>query len=293
MGDRWIKIYDRILEWEWWSNALMVKAWVFILVSANSRQKRWQGMIVERGQFVTSQSKMARELDCNRKTVRKILDRLISAGQITASVDNSKTIITVCNYDNYQENNSRYGQQDGQQSGQLDGQQNGQQGGQQYGQQSGHNIRYKNKDNIDVVVVPPAGARARENFEEVVLKDNNADRPTGLGFFLRARIPADKVAEWLRANGGDQWKEVACMQLGLNPQQLDVAFDEFQRELIAQGVEDKDEDNIRPHFLNLIRKKIDWNKKQNRYGNNEQRINSLDDIRECVEVAKRMANTGH
>lgn len=288
MGDRWIKIYDRILEWEWWSNALMVKAWVFILVSANSRQKRWQGMIIERGQFVTSQSKMARELDCNRKTVRKILDRLISAGQITASVDNSKTIITVCNYDNYQENNSRYGQQDGQ----LDGQQNGQQGGQQYGQQSGHNIRYKNKDNI-VVDVIPAGARAREDFSDGTPMVNTADRPTGLGFCARARIPADKVADWLRANGGDQWKEVACMQLGLNPQQLDVAFDEFQRELITQGVEDKEEDNIRIHFMNLIRKKIEWNKKQNRYGNNDQRINSLDDIRECVEVAKRMANTGH
>lgn len=293
MGDRWIKIYDRILEWEWWSNALMVKAWVFILVSANSRQKRWQGMIIERGQFVTSQSKMARELDCNRKTVRKILDRLISAGQITASVDNSKTIITVCNYDNYQENNSRYGQQDGQQSGQLDGQQNGQQGGQQYGQQSGHNIRYKNKDNNIVVDTAHAGARAREDFEEVVLTDNKADRPTGLGFCARARIPADKVAEWLRANGGDQWKEVACMQLGLNQQQLDVAFDEFQRELIAQGVEDKEEPDIRIHFMSLIRKKIEWNKKQSRYGNNDQRINNLDDLREAVELGFKMANTGH
>lgn len=293
MGDRWIKIYDRILEWEWWSNALMVKAWVFILVSANSRQKRWQGMIIERGQFVTSQSKMARELDCNRKTVRKILDRLISAGQITASVDNSKTIITVCNYENYQENNSRYGQQDGQQSGQLDGQQNGQQGGQQYGQQSGHNIRYKNKDNNIVVDTAHAGARAREDFEEVVLTDNKADRPTGLGFCARARIPADKVADWLRANGGDQWKEVACMQLGLNPQQLDVAFDEFQRELIAQGVEDKEEPDIRIHFMSLIRKKIEWNKKQSRYGNNDQRINNLDDLREAVELGFKMADTGH
>ena len=290
MGDRWIKIYDRILEWEWWSNALMVKAWVFILVSANSRQKRWQGMIIERGQFVTSQSKMARELDCNRKTVRKILDRLISAGQITASVDNSKTIITVCNYDNYQENNSRYGQQDGQQSGQLDGQQNGQQGGQQYGQQSGHNIRYKNKENNNP---PPACAPAREEISEVFEVGSTttkiADRPSELGVCARARIPAENVADWLRANGGDQWKEVACMQLRLTMEQLNMAFDEFQRELIAQGVEDKEEQDIRPHFMNMLRIAI----RKNKNNGNDQRINSLDDIRECVEVAKRMANTGH
>ena len=297
--ERWVKIYDKLLDWEWWDNPLMVKAWLYILLSANPKQKAWKGMVIERGQFVTSQSKMADIISCNRKTVRKILSRLVHSGQIIVSVDKSKTIISVCNYDNYQENTSKYGQQsgqqngqqDGQQSGQPNGQQDGQQIGQQDGQQMGHNIRIKNKDNI-VVDVIPAGARAREDFSDGTPMVHTADRPTGLGFCARARIPAEKVANWLRENGGDQWKEVACMQLGLRPQQLDLAFDEFQRELIAQGVEDKDEDNIRIHFMNLIRKKIEWNKKQNRYGN-DQRINSIDDVREAVELGFKMANSGH
>lgn len=292
MGDRWIKIYDKILEWEWWDNALMVKAWIYILVSANPKNKRWHGIEIERGKFITSQRKLARALSCNVKTVRRILERLSDVHQIVYTTEHRMTLITVCNYDSYQENNSRYGTIDGTQYGTDGGTKGGTDYGTDGGTKGGHNIRYKNKDNIDVVVNAPAGARAREDFEEVVITDKKADRPTGLGFCARARIPADKVADWLRENGGQQWKEVACMQLGLNPQQLDVAFDEFQRELIAQGVEDKEEDNIRPHFLNLIRKKIDWNKKQSKHGN-DLRINSLDDIRECVEVAKRMANTGH
>lgn len=286
---RWIKIYDKLLEWEWWDNALMVKLWIYILLSANSKKKKWKGNVIERGQFVTSQLFLAEMLDCSPRYVYKMLKRMVASGNITYIGTNKNTIITVCNYDSYQEKNGNVVRTEFR----TESEQSSEQSSYQSSERSSDNIRYKNKDNIDVVVVPPAGARAREDFEEVVLKDNKADRPTGLGFCARARIPADKVAEWLRENGGDQWKEVACMQLGLNPQQLDVAFDEFQRELIAQGVEDKEEDNIRPHFLNLIRKKIDWNKKQNRYGNNEQRINSLDDIRECVEVAKRMANTGH
>ena len=261
----------------------MVKAWIYILVSANPKKKRWQGIEIERGKFITSQRKLARALSCNVKTVRRILERLSVANQITYSVEHQMTCITVCNYDDYQEKNSRYGTEHGTQ----DGTEYGTQGG----TESGHNIRIKNKDNI-VVDVIPAGARAREDFSDGTPMVNTADRPTGLGFCARARIPAEKVANWLRENGGDQWKEVACMQLGLQPQQLDLAFDEFQRELIAQGVEDKEEDNIRIHFMNLIRKKIEWNKKQNRYGN-DQRINSIDDVREAVELGFKMANSGH
>ena len=285
---RWIKIYDKLLEWEWWDNALMVKLWIYILLSANSKPKKWKGNVIERGQFVTSQLYLAEMLDCSPRYVYKMLKRMVASGNITYIGTNKNTIITVCNYDSYQDKNESIVRTEFR----TKSEQSSEQSSYQSSERSSDNIRYKNKDNIDVVVNAPAGARAREDFEEVVITDKKADRPTGLGFCARARIPVDKVADWLRENGGQQWKEVACMQLGLSPQQLDVAFDEFQRELIAQGVEDKEEDNIRPHFLNLIRKKIDWNKKQSKHGN-DLRINSLDDIRECVEVAKRMANTGH
>lgn len=288
---RWIKVYDKLLDWEWWDSALMVKAWIYILVSANPKKKRWQGIEIERGKFITSQRKLARALSCNVKTVRRILERLSVANQITYSVEHRMTCITVCNYDDYQEKNSRYGTEHGTQDGTDYGTQDGTEYGTQGGTERGHNIRIKNKDNI-VVDVIPAGVRAREDFSDGTPMVNTADRPTGLGFCARARIPAEKVANWLRENGGDQWKEIACMQLGLQPQQLDLAFDEFQRELIAQGVEDKEEDNIRIHFMNLIRKKIEWNKKQNRYGN-DQRINSIDDVREAVELGFKMANSGH
>lgn len=288
---RWIKVYDKLLDWEWWDNALMVKAWIYILVSANPKKKRWQGIEIERGKFITSQRKLARALSCNVKTVRRILERLSMANQITYSVEHRMTCITVCNYDDYQEKKSRYGTDYGTQDGTEYGTQDGTEYGTQDGTESGHNIRIENKDNI-VVDVLPAGARAREDFSDGTPMVNTSDRPTGLGFCARARIPAEKVANWLRENGGDQWKEVACMQLGLQPQQLDLAFDEFQRELIAHGVEDKEEDNIRIHFMNLIRKKIEWNKKQNRYGN-DQRINSIDDVREAVELGFKMANSGH
>ena len=288
---RWIKVYDKLLDWEWWDNALMVKLWIYILLSANSKRKKWKGSVIERGQFVTSQLYLAEMLDCSPRYVYKMLKRMVASGNITYIGTNKNTIITVCNYDRYQEKAVIAVRTESEQSSEQSSHQSSERSSHQSSERSSDNIRIENKDNI-VVDVIPAGARAREDFSDGTPMVITADRPTGLGFCARARIPAEKVANWLRENGGDQWKEVACMQLGLQPQQLDLAFDEFQRELIAQGVEDKEEDNIRTHFMNLIRKKIEWNKKQNRYGN-DQRINSIDDVREAVELGFKMANSGH
>ena len=287
---RWIKVYDKLLDWEWWDNALMVKAWIYILVSANPKKKRWQGIEIERGKFITSQRKLARALSCNVKTVRRILERLSMANQITYSVEHRMTCITVCNYDDYQEKKSGYGTDYGTQDGTDYGTQDGTDYGTQGGTESGHNIRIKNKE---IIPPPPAYAPARENFSEdfseLDLTNNKADRPAGLGFCARARIPADSVADWLRVNGGQQWKETACMQLHLTMEQLDMAFDEFQRELIAQGVEDKEENDVRRHFMNMLRIAI----RKNKSNGNDQRINSIDDVREAVELGFKMANSGH
>lgn len=79
------------------------------------------------------------------------------------------------------------------------------------------------------------------------------------------------------------------MQLHLTMEQLDMAFDEFQRELIAQGVEDKEENDVRRHFMNMLRIAI----RKNKSNGNDQRINSIDDVREAVELGFKMANSGH
>lgn len=283
---RWIKIYDKLLEWEWWDNALMVKLWIYILLSANSKKKKWKGNVIERGQFVTSQLFLAEMLDCSPRYVYKMLKRMVASGNITYIGTNKNTIITICNYDSYQEKNGNVVRTEFR----TESEQSSEQSSYQSSERSSDNIRYKNKDNNNP---PPACAPAREEISEVFEVGSTttkiADRPSELGVCARARIPADKVADWLRANGGDQWKEVACMQLRLTMEQLNMAFDEFQRELIAQGVEDKEEQDIRPHFMNMLRIAI----RKNKNNGNDQRINSLDDIRECVEVAKRMANTGH
>ena len=57
------------------------------------------------GQFVTSQIKLAEAWGWNRETVAKFLRRLKIDKQIDYKTSNKFTIITICNWDSYQNPN--------------------------------------------------------------------------------------------------------------------------------------------------------------------------------------------
>ena len=103
MDRGWIKIYRSLLDWEWFDDAETVKLFIYILLSANYEDKKWRGMVVERGQYVTSVGSLSEILGLSVKRVRIRLERLTKSGAITTSGANRFTIITICNYDTYQD----------------------------------------------------------------------------------------------------------------------------------------------------------------------------------------------
>lgn len=132
-----ITIQRKITEWRWWGNLNAMSLWLYILVKANWQDRWWDHgkEMVKRGEFISSQVKIAEDLNMNRKTVAKYLKLFAEEGQIELSVDNSKTRIKVINYAKYQDVPEEHGQRDGQPNGQLDGQHSGQPDG----QHGGHN----------------------------------------------------------------------------------------------------------------------------------------------------------
>lgn len=209
----------------------------------------------------------------------------------TQSGTKSKMVLKNCNSDSCDTQNIVGGTQCGTYKGTSKGTNEGTQSGTTTIEDRRKEIY---KENVDGGVDTRAREREFENFKNLEddSKQQSMENHSEVGGVARAgeRISVTNVAEWLRDNGGQQWKEIACMQLGLTTQQLELAFDEFQRELIAQGVEDHEERSLRSHFTNLIRKKIEYNNKQKRYGQatNNGRIESLDDLREAVETGWRM-----
>lgn len=99
----WIKIHRRLLDWEWYSDTNMVRLFLHLLLKANSSDRRWQGREVPRGSLVTSRATLEAETGLSQKTIRTCLARLIATGEIEVEATHRFSIITICNFDNYQE----------------------------------------------------------------------------------------------------------------------------------------------------------------------------------------------
>lgn len=100
----WIKLHTKLLDWEWASCPETMALWIHILLRANYEGKRWQGITIPRGSFVTSIDNLASTTGLSAQQVRTSLKRLISTSEITSQSTNRYTILTVCKYDSYQPN---------------------------------------------------------------------------------------------------------------------------------------------------------------------------------------------
>ena len=99
----WIKIHRELLQWEWFEKAEMVQIFMYLLLKAGGEDRQWQGIQIKRGQLVTSNGLMRRDLRLSEQQIRTCLKRLISTGEITYQSTNRYVIITICNYDRYQD----------------------------------------------------------------------------------------------------------------------------------------------------------------------------------------------
>lgn len=115
-NNTWIKIYRGMLDWEWFSISEMVHLFIYLLLKANIEDKNWRGIEVKRGQLITSVATINNETHLSEQTIRTCLKRLISTNEITSKTTNKYTLITICNYESYQEKKEEINKQTNEQS---------------------------------------------------------------------------------------------------------------------------------------------------------------------------------
>ena len=104
-------ILDRkMLNWGWYQNINTKTLFLHCLFKANWKDGEFQGKKIPRGSFVTSLSKLSEELSSNKQkltlqVIRTSLKHLVSTNELTIKSTNKYTVITVNNYDNYQDLN--------------------------------------------------------------------------------------------------------------------------------------------------------------------------------------------
>lgn len=97
-----VTIHRKILDWEWYSDANVMRVFIHCLLRANYQERSWQGNIIGRGQLVTSVSKLSQELGLTPRQISGALDKLKRTNEIAIKTSNKNTTITICKYDDYQ-----------------------------------------------------------------------------------------------------------------------------------------------------------------------------------------------
>lgn len=101
MSNGWIKLHRKIIEWEWWNDHNTLKLFMYLLLMANHKDGRWQGIEVKRGQFITGRIKLAKELKLSVQQIRSSINKLKSTSEITIKATNKYSVITIVNYNTY------------------------------------------------------------------------------------------------------------------------------------------------------------------------------------------------
>lgn len=98
----YVKISRKILDWEWYTDVNTKVVFFHILLKANWKNGRFQGMEIPRGSFVTSYQSLAEETGLTVMNVRTAIKHLKLTQEITVSQHSKFSVITVKNYDAYQ-----------------------------------------------------------------------------------------------------------------------------------------------------------------------------------------------
>ena len=98
-----IKLHRNILNWEWYDDINTARLFIHLLLTVNYRDQTWHGIEIKRGSRVTSYRTLSEETKLSVQEIRTSLNHLISTQCVTRSAASKFTVISVLNYDYYQE----------------------------------------------------------------------------------------------------------------------------------------------------------------------------------------------
>lgn len=98
----WIALHRQFTQWEWFDKPEMVQLFIYLLISATHEETQWRGMTIKRGQIVTSLDKIKAATGLSTSKIRTCLERLKLTNEIASETTNQYRVITICNYDKYQ-----------------------------------------------------------------------------------------------------------------------------------------------------------------------------------------------
>ena len=101
-NNEYIKIFRKLLDWEWYTDVNTKTLFLHCLLKANWKDGAWHGYEIKRGQFITSIASLSKETGLSIRQVRTALKHLETTGEVTSKICSKFRIITVVSYDFFQ-----------------------------------------------------------------------------------------------------------------------------------------------------------------------------------------------
>lgn len=177
----YIKLHRKITRWEWYDDPETFRVFIHLLLMANYEDKRWHGILVRRGQLLTSRKTLAKETHLSEQKIRTALNHLKSTNEITIQSTNKWSLITVEKYSDYQVIHNETNQQDNQQANH-----------QPTSNQPQHKKQKEGKEKKNVITT--ARARTREDVDNYVDNSRVVVEEKGFSLSLYSRLTDEEAA---------------------------------------------------------------------------------------------------
>jgi len=103
MADRtYIKLFRKMLDWEWYKDANTFRVFMHILLKANYKPSTYMGHTIGAGECVFGRKKCAEELGISERQVRTALKHLKSTNEVTIRTTNKFSIIHIVKWEFWQ-----------------------------------------------------------------------------------------------------------------------------------------------------------------------------------------------
>jgi len=115
----WIKLHRQAIENDWLKNPKLWAFWCYCLLKATYKPKikkhGFQDVPLVPGQFIFGRKSAAKDLEMSERSIRTCLDSLKNSKNVTIKTTNKYSVITVTNWDKYQDKQDNDDQQNDQQ----------------------------------------------------------------------------------------------------------------------------------------------------------------------------------
>lgn len=251
MKNGFVVIHKKIIDWQWFKFPYHLQMFVYLIAVASWKDGYLGRDFVKRGSVVTSFRRLREDLGCSLEKVQIVLKDLEHTGEIEKESNAKNTIIHIKNYDQYQDVPSLMGVPlDDTLSNTLSDTPSGTKRGTRKSTHKGTQSDTKSDTETERKAVTLNNNNNKTSKQDDD-KEPSSTTPKNKNFEV---IKVENVAEYFNSQN-TMWRENAMVSLhiGKDDNLLDRLIARFQQELIATGVSEKSENDLRRHFLSFSR----------------------------------------